>query len=171
MMNELVKITNEIQSCDKANVSKSIMGVCRAVTPQFYKNMSVDDIKAERLSIELLTADIDNETLSEMCKRAVLNYPKARSESNKTYFDINYILTFYKKTFNDIHCNNIKLSKNATKVWDRFDDKKNILYQKWLDNGQEINIAVILEENEIRGHLYSPKDFEIMYSNLDDVEI
>lgn len=170
-MNELIKITNEIQTCDKTNVSKSIMGVCRAVTPQFYKNMSVDDIKAERLSIELLTADIDNETLSEMCKRAVLNYPKTRGENNKTYFDINYILTFYKKAFNDVHCNNIHLSENATKVGERVDNVKSILYQKWFDNGQEVNIAVILEENETKGHLYSPKDFEKMWSNLDNVEI
>lgn len=170
-MNELVKMTNEIQLCDKGNVSKSIMGVCRAVTPQFYKNMTVEDIKAERLSIELLTADIDNETLAEMCKRAVLNYPKVRSENNKTYFDINYILTFYKKAFNDVHCNNIHLSKKATKIWEKFDNIKNILYQKWVDNGQEINIAVILEENETKGHFYSPKDYEMLFQDLDDVEI
>ena len=35
-MNELVNITNEIQQCDKKDISKQVMSVCRAITPQFY---------------------------------------------------------------------------------------------------------------------------------------
>ena len=61
-MNELVTITSQIEKCEKKDISKQVMSVCRAITPQFYKSMSVDDVKAERLSIELLTADIDNES-------------------------------------------------------------------------------------------------------------
>lgn len=170
-MNELVTITSQIEKCEKKDISKQVMSVCRAITPQFYKSMSVDDVKAERLSIELLTADIDNEVLAEMCKRAVLNYPKARSNNDRTYFDINYILTFYKSAFNFIHCDNIKLSKKAQKIQEYFDPVKTILYQKWVDNGKEYQIAWI-DERDIpeNTHRYSPKDYQMMFTSLDDVD-
>ena len=116
-MNELVNITSQLQKCDKKEVSKQVMSICRAITPQFYKNLSTEDVRAEKLSIELLTADIDNETLSEMCRRAVLNYSKERSFDKKTYFDINYILQFYRDAFNYIHCEKVDVSRNAEKIW------------------------------------------------------
>lgn len=167
-MNELVNITNEIQQCDKKDISKQVMSVCRAITPQFYKSMTVEDVKAERLSIELLTADIDNNTLAEMCKRAVLNYPKARSLNEKTYFDINYILTFYKTAFNFIHCENVVVSNKAEKIWEFYDDVKGILYQKWKEpTGEEKQVAVIQEKQG--GHQYSPKDYQMLYTDLDEV--
>ena len=169
-MNELVNITNEIQQCDKKDISKQVMSVCRAITPQFYKSMTVEDVKAERLSIELLTADIDNNTLAEMCKRAVLNYPKARKKKEKTYFDINYILTFYKTAFNFIHCENVVVSNKAEKIWEFYDDVKGILYQKWKEpNGEEKQVAVIQDKQG--GHQYSPKYYKMLYDNLDEVII
>ena len=169
-MNELVNIMNEIQQCEKKDISKQVMSVCRAITPQFYKSMTVEDVKAERLSIELLTADIDNNTLAEMCKRAVLNYPKARSLNEKTYFDINYILTFYKTAFNFIHCENVIISNKAEKIWEFYDDVKGILYQKWKEpNGEEKQVAVIQDKQ--RGHQYSPKDYQMLYDNPDEIII
>ena len=169
-MNELVNITNEIQQCDKKDISKQVMSVCRAITPQFYKSMTIEDVKAERLSIELLTADIDNNTLAEMCKRAVLNYPKARKKKEKTYFDINYILTFYKTAFNFIHCENVVVSNKAEKIWEFYDDVKGILYQKWKEpNGEEKQVAVIQDKQ--RGHQYSPKDYQMLYDNPDEIII
>ena len=169
-MNELVNITNEIQQCDKKDISKQVMSVCRAITPQFYKSMTIEDVKAERLSIELLTADIDNNTLAEMCKRAVLNYPKARSLNEKTYFDINYILTFYKTAFNFIHCENVVVSNKAEKIWEFYDDVKGILYQKWKEpNGEEKQVAVIQDKQG--GHQYSPKDYQMLYDNPDEIII
>ena len=169
-MNELVNITNEIQQCEKKDISKQVMSVCRAITPQFYKSMTVEDVKAERLSIELLTADIDNNTLAEMCKRAVLNYPKARSLNEKTYFDINYILTFYKTAFNFIYCDSITVSNKAEKIWEFYDDVKGILYQKWEEpNGEEKQIGIIQEKQN--GHQYSPKDFQMFYTDLGNITI
>ena len=169
-MNELVNITNEIQQCDKKDISKQVMSVCRAITPQFYKSVTIEDVKAERLSIELLTADIDNNTLAEMCKRAVLNYPKARSLNENTYFDLNYILTFYKTAFNFIHCENVVVSNKAEKIWEFYDDVKGILYQKWKEpNGEEKQVAVIQDKQ--RGHQYSPKDYQMLYDNPDEIII
>lgn len=169
-MNEIVKITSQLQVCDRKDVAKQVMSVCRAITPQFYKNMEIDDIKAEKMSIELLTADIDGETLAEMCKRAVMNYPKARSENSRTFFDINYVLQFYKQSFNFVHCENVKISKEAIKICEQYDCVKGILYQKWREpNGEEKTIGIIQEE--MKGHQYSPKDYERMYTDLDDVII
>ena len=120
LMNELVKITSQLSVCDKKEVSKQVMSICRAITPQFYKNLTTEDIKAEKMSIELLTAEIDGETLSEMCRRAVLNYAKERSLNNKVYFDINYILQFYKQSFNFVHCDNVVVSTKANKIWQKY---------------------------------------------------
>lgn len=169
-MNEIVKITSQLQICDRKDIAKQVMSVCRAITPQFYKNMEIDDMKAEKMSIELLTADIDGETLAEMCKRAVLNYPKARSENNRTFFDINYMLQFYKQSFNFVHCENIKISKEAIKIYEQYDYVKGILYQKWREpNGEEKMVGIIQEE--MKGHQYSPKDYERMFTDIDDVII
>jgi hypothetical protein len=169
-MNELVNITSQLQQCDKKEVSKQVMGICRAITPQFYKNLTTEDMRAEKLSIELLTADIDNETLSEMCRRAVLNYSKERSLNSKTYFDINYILQFYRDAFNYIHCEKVDVSRNAEKIWQEYDCVKGILYQKWQEpNGEQKVIGVIQDKD--KGHKYSPKDYQKMYTNIEDIDI
>lgn len=167
-MNKIIKTNNGINEYSKTNASKEIMGMCRAITPQFYKNKTIADMQAEKLSIELLIKDIDNETLVEMCKRAVSNYARERSVNGIAYFDINYILTFYVEAFNYIHCDSINLSKQAKKIWSKFDNTSNILYQKWIDNGEEIEIAVVLKDGE---SLYSPKDFENWISDLEDEEV
>ena len=167
-MNELIKITNQIADCNNKEVAKQIMCVCRAITPAFYKNMSVEEIKAEKASIELLTLDIDQQTLSEMCKRAVLNYPYARSQNSKTFFDINYILQFYQEAFNFVHCYNIKLSRKAIKISSHYDEAKKILWQKWEDKGQEITIAIIQDKQA--GNQYSPKDFELLMTDIDTIK-
>ena len=176
-MKEIIKITNDIIKSDRKDISKQIMGVCRAIAPQFYKAMSVDEIKAERLSIELLTSGIDNETLAEMCKRAVEQYPKTRAENPKAYFDINYILTFYKEAFNYVHCESIKISKKAEKVDVKYDERRKIIFQKWVDNGQEIMIGYMIDGDlDKHCHLYTPKDFEqitidLSVEDLDDFEV
>ena len=173
-MNDLVKMTNNIQSCDKKDLPKQIMSVCRAITPQIYKNLSIEDMKAEKIGIELLMADIDGETAAEMCKRAVLNYPRIKSENPKTIFDINFIMQFYKQSFNFVHCEAINISRNAEKIWEKYDDTKKILYQKWKEPSGEIKIVGHIQEKRGEGiftHQYSPKDFELMENNWEDVEI
>lgn len=165
-MNEITKMTSQLQVCDRKETAKQVMSVCRAITPQFYRNMGIEDMKAEKMSIELLTADIDGETLAEMCRRAVLNYPKARSENNRTFFDINYILQFYKQSFNFVHCENIKISKEAIKVYQEYDCVRGILFQKWREpNGEEKTVAIIQEEKKV----YSPKDYERMFADINDI--
>lgn len=169
-MNELVKITSQLQVCERKDVSKQVMSVCRAITPQFYKNMSVEDMKAERMSIELLTADIDSDTLAEMCRRAVINYSKARSENSKTFFDINYILQFYKQAFNFIHCENVKISRDAKKICEQYDEVKGILHQKWQEPNGEEKIVSVLQE-KMKHHQYSPKDYELMFDLVNEIKI
>lgn len=169
-MNEIVKITSELQVCDRKDISKQIMSVCRAITPQFYKNMSIEDMKAERMSIELLTADIDGETLAEMCKRAVMKYPQARSENSKAFFDINYLLQFYKQAYNFVHCENIFVSKEATKIYQNYDTVKGILYQRWKEpSGEEKLIAVIQDKSNTCD--YSPVDINNLFIDYENINI
>lgn len=170
MANELITITSQLQKCEKTEVPKQVMSICRAITPQFYKNMTTEEMKAEKLSIELLTSEIDNETLSEMCRRAVLNYSKERSLCNKTFFDINYILQFYKQSFNYVHCEMVEVSRKAEKVWEKYDSVKGILYQKWQEpDGVLKVIGFIIDKNCERR--YSPKDFKKLYTDINDIEI
>lgn len=176
-MKELITMTNEIAKSDKQDVAKQILGVCMAITPQFYKKMSMKDLNAEKLSIALLVENIDNETLAEMCKRAVEQYPKTRAENPKAYFDINYILTFYKDAFNYVHCDSVKISKKAEKIDAKYDEKRKIIFQKWVDNGQEIMIGYMIDgDMDKHCHLYTPKDFEqitidLSVEDLDDFEV
>lgn len=165
-MNEIIKITNEISRCERKDIAKQVMSVCRAITPQFYKAMSIEEIKAERLSIELLIADIDNDTIAEMCKRAIINYPKQRSENAKTYFDINYLLQFYKEAFNYVHCDSIELSKQAELIDSHYDEVRGIVFEKWNDGGVEKIIAHIQPHRD--GRQYSPKFFQQQYTDLDE---
>ena len=170
-MNELVKITNQIQQCEKKDIAKEVMSVCRAITPQFYKNMSVEEVKAERMSIELLSANIDNDTLAEMCRRAILDYPKKRSENEKVYFDFNYILTFYKQAYNYVHCDSIKLSESAEKVQDWYEEEKSTIHQLWEDNGEKYYVSYITKKPKDKGHIYSPKDTQYVFQSIDDIVV
>ncbi len=161
-MNELSKVIGGLEACKVEDISKQVMSVCRAITPQFYKNLTLEDMKAEKLGIELLVADIDQKTLAEMCKRAVLNYPLTRSQNNKIYFDINYILEFYEASFNFVHSESVELSNEAVELEKYIDFTKNIVYQTWLDNGVTKKTANIFKPSEgvTYDTIYSLKDFE-----------
>ena len=54
-MNELIEITKNVATCSQNEVSKQMMTAFRAVTPQFYKSMTDSELRAEMLSIKLLT--------------------------------------------------------------------------------------------------------------------
>lgn len=171
MSSEIMRMVNGLAVCSKEKASEQVMAVCRMVTPQFYKTMSVSDIKAEKAAVDLFTADIDGATLAEMCKRAVLLYPKSRSENAKLFFDLNYILTFYNDAFNFVHCDSVEVKKGATKKAERYDDVKHILWQKWVDVDGEKTVGVIYDKKgSFEQHLYSPKDFEQMERNIEEVE-
>lgn len=99
-MNDLTLTYNAITTeKDKQQVAKSIYIVCRTITPQFYKKQTTDEMRAELTSIYLLTRNIRQDVLAKMCELAVDNYAQARANNDKQYFDINYILTFYNKAW------------------------------------------------------------------------
>ena len=100
-MNELAIATKDLQT--SADISKTVLGVCTAITPQFYKNKSDAELRAETASIKLLTQGMEAEVVAEMCNLAAENYARERSHNARTYFDINYIVTFYSKAFNRVH--------------------------------------------------------------------
>lgn len=170
-MNALVTTTNAICECRAEEVAPQIMTVCRAVTPQFYKGMSDLDIKAEKASIELLTSNIQQDCLAEMCRLAITNYARARSENEKTFFDINYILTFYKRAFNKLYCESVELPKRSKLQRSSYDYDTNILEEHWLTpDGQEVLIREIKEENK-SGRTYSSKFWQAQFFDFDDTEI
>lgn len=95
-MNDLTTTYNAITAeKDKQQVAKSIYVVCRTITPQFYKKQTTDEMRVEITSIYLLTRNIRQDVLAKMCELSVDNYARARSKDGKTFFDINYMLTFY----------------------------------------------------------------------------
>lgn len=99
-MNDLTTTYNAITyEKDKQQVAKSIYAVCRTVTPQFYKSQTTDEMRAIVTSIYLLTRNIRQDVLAKMCELAVDGYAQARANNDKQYFDINYILTFYNKAW------------------------------------------------------------------------
>lgn len=170
-MNALVTTTNAICECRAEEVAPQIMTVCRAVTPQFYKGMSDLDIKAEKASIELLTSNIQQDCLAEMCRLAITNYARARSENEKTYFDINYILTFYKRAFNKLYCESVELPKRSTLQRSHFDYDNNVLEEHWIaPDGRKIIIREI-KEPSANGRTYSSKYFQAQFFDFDDIEI
>lgn len=170
-MNALVTTTNAICQCKAEEVAPQIMTVCRAVTPQFYKGMSDIDIKAEKASIELLTSNIDQQCLAEMCRLAILNYARARSDNDKTYFDINYILTFYKKAFNKLYCENVEIPKRSQLLKSNYDYDTNILEEHWrTPDGQVVLIREIRDENK-SGRTYSSKYWQAQYFDFDNAII
>lgn len=171
-MNELIEITNSVANCTQNEVAKTMMTVFRAVTPQFYRNMTDNDLKAEMLSIKLLTQGIDQPTLAKMCELSVENYARARSVNSKIYFDINYLLTFYLQAFNKVHCELVKVPKGANLVHSEYDEEtRKVLetYEDALGNCYEVEY-IFEEDTHKKGRRYSPKFFETI-TNLDDVEL
>lgn len=159
-------------NCDSKEITPQVMAMCRAITPQFYKGMSDVDIRAEKLGIDLLTANIDQHCLGEMCRLAVLNYPRFRSENPKTYFDVNYILTFYKQAFNKLFCENVEIPKGSEKIQSSYDDEQNILTEIWqAPDGAKITIKEIKDYPNKSEHIYSSKFMERMFNNWDDIDI
>ena len=97
-MNELTTFYGQIAEQSEArDKARAVYALCRFITPQFYSKQTRDEAAATVSSIQVLTADIDGAVIAKMCEMAAKDYPKARSENPKVYFDINYILTFYKR--------------------------------------------------------------------------
>ena len=97
-MNELTTFYGQIAEQGEArDKARAVYALCRFITPQFYSKQTRDEAAATVSSIQVLTADIDGAVMAKMCEMAAKDYPKARSENPKVFFDINYILTFYKK--------------------------------------------------------------------------
>ena len=169
-MNELIEVTKGIATCNQNEVAKQMMTVFRAVTPQFYRSMTDAELKAELLSIKLLTQSIDQQTLAEMCRLAVGSYAITRSVNSKIYFDMNYILTFYVQAFNKVHCYDVQLPKDAVIKERAFNIETNTITEIWGNANQTIEIKFIETAGDKRNVHYSPKLFESLYSNLEDLK-
>lgn len=163
MTNALITLTNNIAKADQNHVAAPILKMCTAITPQFYKNKSVEELQAEALSIELLTQNIPPEVLGDMCQLAILNYPSARSRSDKTFFDINYILTFFTQAFNERYCNNVNLD-GCEYVGYSIDEKIWLLTEVWkTKDGKEVLVKEVLSEEHKQRYLQ--KGYERCYSS------
>jgi|GEM_PF-2487870 len=142
-MNNLINTQDDIKQNMRVTTAAQIMAYCRGITPQFYKGLSRADLATEKASIELLTAHIDPPVLQKMCEMAVENYGIARSENIKTYFDINYILTFYRLAFNWVWCDCVEIPDDydddgrAT-----FDEKTRIITERWYSKNGGADIIV-----------------------------
>ena len=99
-MNEVAIICNQLQqnSSAKRDVAKTIYAFCRSVTPQFYKH-TAEEMNAAVTSIQMLIVNIREDVLAKMCELAVKSYPAARAKNSALYFDINYILQFYREAW------------------------------------------------------------------------
>lgn len=102
-MNEVAVMCNELQQSSNAkrDLAKTIYAFCRSVTPQFYKH-SAEEMNAAVTSIQMLIQGIREDILAKMCQIAVREYPKTRADSEKSYFDINYILSFYNRAWEEV---------------------------------------------------------------------
>ncbi|MCL2255836.1 MAG: hypothetical protein FWC11_03140, partial [Firmicutes bacterium] len=141
-MVKLVKTKNDV-SLTSPTTAEHIMAFCRVITPQFYKGLSRTDMVAEKMAIEMLTSNIDPPVLQKMCELATQNYRIARSESPKTFFDINYILTFYRIAFNMVWCDDVEIpscyecSSDAT-----FDEATRIITERWYSESGSPDIII-----------------------------
>jgi len=146
-MSNLLKTKNEaalILNTTAAN----IMAFCRVITPQFYKGLSHSAMAAEKLAIELLTAHMDPPVLRKMCEMAAQNYGTARSENGKTFFDINYIMTFYRAAFNLIWCDSVEIPNDYYWSSDTtYDETTRIITERWYteNGGPDIIVKFITE--------------------------
>lgn len=176
-MDELQIITNKIMNCSRNEITKQIMSLCSAITPQFYKNLSVEDRKSERLSVELLTSGIDQEVLALMCRMAVKRYPLQRARNLQTYFDINYLLTFYESAFNYFWCDCVKTSKDSECVESSFNEYTNVLTECWKDADNKITVKYIVPKEQISsickqgyGRYHSPKYITSYFDGAENLE-
>jgi len=145
-MTSLIKTKSET-ALTPHTTAANIMAFCRVITPQFYKGLSYSAMAAEKLAIELLTGHIEQPVLRRMCELAAQSYGIARSESSKTFFDINYILTFYRTAFNEIWCYSVEIPDGYSCSGDAvFDETTRIITERWQsDNAPDIIIKFIVE--------------------------
>jgi len=173
-MNELVKITSAISNCKSNEVIPQIMAMCRTITPQFYRGMTDIDLKTEKMGIELMISNIEQPCLSKMCELAVLNYARFRSENSKVYFDINYILTFYKQAFNQLYCYSKFLPKHSTREKWGYNYETHIISETWKSpDGKVIEIMEIMDKpkSSSEQRIYSTKYHENIIYDLEEIEI
>lgn len=164
------KNTNETAIKPQQSAVAQIMAMCRVVTPQFYKGLSQTDVQAEKATIELLTQHIDSTVISRMCELAIKNYGTARSDNSKIYFDINYVLSFYRTAFNEIWCSNINLPIDAKRISDEYDPISRIITEYWQDNNgknyvikyiADTDYNVKLQHDNASVRHYTPKYYEM----------
>lgn len=164
------KNTNETAIKPQQSAVAQIMAMCRVVTPQFYKGLSQTDVQAEKATIELLTQHIDSTVISRMCELAIKNYGTARSDNSKIYFDINYVLSFYRTAFNEIWCSNINLPIDAKRISDEYDPISRIITEYWQDNNgknyvikyiADTDYNVKLQHDNAAVRHYTPKYYEM----------
>lgn len=79
--------------------AKTIYAICRNITPQFYNKQTPEEMETVVNTIELVTQGIREDILTTMCALAVKAYPLEKSKDAKTFFDVNYILGFYKEAW------------------------------------------------------------------------
>lgn len=153
----------------KATTAAQIMAVCRAVTPQFYKGQSIDDLKAEKAAIELLTAHIDDEVLAKMCELSVQSYATARSDNEKVYFDINYFLSFYRMAFNYVWCDSVDVPRDAELKSSHYDPISRMIIERYVIANDEERVVKYI--NGERGTVCrSPKYFSRLVYDIGDNE-
>ena len=125
-MNELTTFCGQIAEKSEArDKARAVYALCRFITPQFYSKQTRDEAAATVSSIQVLTADIDGAVMAKMCEMAAKDYPRARSENPKVFFDINYILTFYKKAAENLRPAWAQLylgEENGVKLWGDSDE-------------------------------------------------
>lgn len=170
-MNELTTTINKIATSQRNEVSGQIMILQRSITPQFYKNMSINEMKAEKMSIELLTSNIDIEVIAKMCELAVCNYGIKRSLNENVYFDINYILTFYIDAFNFIWCYNKNITQEHKLINVSYSDADKILIETWKLDKEIIVIKFISNERKKfdKEIIMSPKHIDYIINQINDV--
>jgi len=137
MTNNLISTKNQVGLLSRPT-AENIMAFCRVITPQFYKGLSRQDLVAEKMSIELLTGHMDVPVLRKMCELAVQNYGIARSENTKMYFDINYILTFYRMAFNYVWCDSVEIPDGYDCYGNGiFDESTRVITERWYTENDE----------------------------------
>lgn len=175
-MNEMRVLTKEIETSGYGEIAKNILKFCIAVTPQFYKNKTKEELQAEKTSIELLTANIEPKVLACMCETATRKYAEMRSRNKKSYFDINFILTFYVAAFNKVNCKNQNVQGHVC-IGEDYDEENNVVSEYWKNGEQSVTVRYIYPKDEIErlkemgvSRFHTPKYFESLSTDLSDVD-
>lgn len=109
-MNDLItKVCDDIALSERKDTAKELYRFFRTLKPQFYKNQTEQEMIQEIASIQMLTASIPLDRLAEMCRLAVENYPRRKSENPKEVFNLDYVLTFYRKAKDNLRPKNFNL--------------------------------------------------------------